>query len=684
MPVNQQTQFIDVLADQLRSAARYNSTVQVSPAAVLWTDEACQWQSAMPVIKQAIAELVELGDYEPATRTGPAIWIKCAIAGLADELTLVDGVVPVIYLPGVSRKDLRAIEQCPEHLQPLAELQYRGCWWSYNSTGRDWSVSAFLTTDTVIGLNIAKDKRTQDAIQTVLSELLESPVETLQGRRLESDDFYALVVEDPIKDLLVWLNDPEAKQEQWPANKWSVFCEHCQQQYGFDPQQGVPEQKLSELCVAEQQWEPVWQRFVDTAHNLPHLVQQLKTVRPLSLVDEASHFLSVNLDQERELESQLAALKDQEIADLQKSIEALEQNHAKRRTWVWQRLGFSPWASILQALAALIDRAQPFAGTDPQTMADTYQARFWQVDAAALQAMSKAEESQQQALVADILALIYTPWLEQTTLQFQQLVQQKGYPGLGAANAVKPNYHRQSQLVFFVDGLRLDTAHRLMQKLASLSATAELKTDWSALPSLTATAKAAVTPIADLLIGAQDNESFLPVLDEKDRELSSHHLRAALEQRGWQFLDGLETGNPDGFAWVQMGNLDHLGHEQQRKLPLGIDSVLNEVAARVNDLLKAGWQHIRIVTDHGWLWVPDKLPKADIPKNAVRNRLARCAILKDNVQTEHLKAHWHWNSNVTIAMAPGISGFVAGDYYNHGGISLQECLVPVIDLSAAD
>jgi hypothetical protein len=32
-------------------------------------------------------------------------------------------------------------------------------------------------------------------------------------------------------------------------------------------------------------------------------------------------------------------------------------------------------------------------------------------------------------------------------------------------------------------------------------------------------------------------------------------------------------------------------------------------------------------------------------------------------------------------MAPGISGYVAGDYYNHGGLSLQECLTPVINIS---
>ncbi len=673
---------MDVLAAQLRAAARYNSAVQVAPAAVLWTDEERQWQSAMPVIKQYIPELIELGAYDPATRTGPAIWLKCAMVGLAEEVPLAEGAVPILYLPGVSRKDLRAIEQCPKHLQPLAELQYRGCWWAYNSTGRDWSVTAFLTSEQVgLNLDIAKDKRTQEAISTVLGELLESQVVALQGRRLETEDFHALVVGDPIKDLLSWLNDPSAKQQQWPANKGVIFRDHCQQQYGFDPAHDVPDNTLSQLCAAEQQWQPVWQRFADTAHNLPGLVSQLKSVRQASLVDEPSHFLSLNLTQERELEAELAALNRADVATLRQRLSALDQAHAKRRAWLWQRLGFSPWALIVQALAQVAEHTQTaFTGSNPQAMADAYQERFWQADAAALHAMGLAKEAQQQQVVADILALIYTPWLEQTTLNFQSLVQRKGYPGEAHVNDPANRYQVNSQVVFFVDGLRFDTAQRLLAKLVGLQATTQLSTHWSALPSLTATAKAAITPIADLLTGAQDNDSFLPVLDVNDKELSSYHLRQALDKRGWQFLEGLEPGDPKGKAWIQIGDLDHMGHEQQRKMPLGIDAVLNEVAERVAGLLLAGWQHIRIVTDHGWLWVPDQLPKADIPKNATRNRLSRCAILKDNVDTEHLKVHWHWNKNVTIAMAPGISGFIAGDYYNHGGVSLQECLVPVINI----
>ena len=116
-------------------------------------------------------------------------------------------------------------------------------------------------------------------------------------------------------------------------------------------------------------------------------------------------------------------------------------------------------------------------------------------------------------------------------------------------------------------------------------------------------------------------------------------------------------------------------------MPRNIDAVLDDVVARVKGLLEAGWNNIRIVTDHGWLWVPDKLKDADISKNVVKKRLARCAILKDNVDTSELKVPWHWNENVSVAMAPGIAGYVGGDYYNHGGLSLQECLTPVININ---
>ena len=37
---------------------------------------------------------------------------------------------------------------------------------------------------------------------------------------------------------------------------------------------------------------------------------------------------------------------------------------------------------------------------------------------------------------------------------------------------------------------------------------------------------------------------------------------------------------------------------------------------------------------------------------------------------------WYWSEDVRIACPPGVGCFVAGEEYNHGGLSVQECVVP--------
>ena len=44
-------------------------------------------------------------------------------------------------------------------------------------------------------------------------------------------------------------------------------------------------------------------------------------------------------------------------------------------------------------------------------------------------------------------------------------------------------------------------------------------------------------------------------------------------------------------------------------------------------LLEAGWTSVRIVTDHGWLYLPEGLPKVDLPKHLTLSRWARCAVI---------------------------------------------------------
>ena len=96
---------------------------------------------------------------------------------------------------------------------------------------------------------------------------------------------------------------------------------------------------------------------------------------------------------------------------------------------------------------------------------------------------------------------------------------------------------------------------------------------------------------------------------------------------------------------------------------------------------KAGWNRVRIVTDHGWLWLPGGLPKVELPAYLTETRWGRCAVLKETTRVEIQTVPWFWNPELHVAMAPGIQVFTAGKEFAHGGISLQECLVPELTVS---
>ena len=65
----------------LLSAAKGNSHTATTAAAVLWPDKERQWLAALPALKTLMPGLCELGEYDPGQRRGPAVWLKCVIAG---------------------------------------------------------------------------------------------------------------------------------------------------------------------------------------------------------------------------------------------------------------------------------------------------------------------------------------------------------------------------------------------------------------------------------------------------------------------------------------------------------------------------------------------------------------------------------------------------------------------------
>ena len=269
----------------MRGAAVFNQEVQVAPACILWPDRDRQWEAVVPLLQVEMPELLVLGNYAAEKRVGPAIWLRCVIAGLVEEITLPKekGHIPILYLPCVSRQDLRAVESCPEHLKPLAELQYRGTIWS-QLNGMDWTIFAYLKSDQGgLGLDVAKDNESKHGMQLALYRFLDEELELLQGKRLDNDYFNTLLTGgDPVRDLLQWLDQGDAFREARSENEWQAFTSVCTSQMAFNPEQEGVLAGCTKLAEAAGPWHGVWERFCEAPARYPNIPNQIRKCRPPS------------------------------------------------------------------------------------------------------------------------------------------------------------------------------------------------------------------------------------------------------------------------------------------------------------------------------------------------------------------------------------------------------------------
>ena len=154
---------------------------------------------------------------------------------------------------------------------------------------------------------------------------------------------------------------------------------------------------------------------------------------------------------------------------------------------MWAKLGKASWVILLEPLADVAKRTQnSLGGLSPQELGERYSSEGWLTDAAVIEAFSLCENKQQVDIVEAILATIYTPWLADLNERFQKHVKEKGYPGIDGVSEAVAEYQVGGEVVFFVDGLRLDIAHQLQDLLLKKGFETKLTTQWSALPSVTA------------------------------------------------------------------------------------------------------------------------------------------------------------------------------------------------------
>lgn len=673
---------LDHLLKSIRAAAVFNPEIQVAPACILWPDHDRQWQAVMPLLQARLPELLVLGDYAPDKRTGPAIWLRCVLAGCIEDATLPHEHTPVLYLPGVSRQDLRAIESCADHLKPLAELQYRGVIWSQGN-GKDWTILAWLKSDQGgLGLDVAQDSEAKQAMQLALHRLLDEDVNLLKGKRLDKDYFNMLLTGgDPARDVLQWLDQGDSFQASREEHEWKAFCEVCKSQLAFSPlTEGVLE-GCTRLANHKGPWLSIWERFCEAPGRYPNIPAHIRKCSPPSntliwLSHEAEDFEGWpqwNEAQEKSLQNELMSLASLPPHEARAKIAVFENNHAHRRSLVWAQLGEAPLACALAHLATLAETSSGLAAGSVDDLVKSYASHGWQADAAAVQALAHVNGKADVEAVSAAIRSVYLPWMEASARHLQKIVAEGSYPG--ASLAAQNTVFNPGDCLLFVDGLRFDTAQRLKTVLELCGHTIAAKPVWAALPSVTATGKPAVSPVKSHFTGHDDMADFEPSVAKTGHSLKGgYHLKKALADAGWVLLEGAGVGDGQGMAWAEVGDIDHEGHDRGWKLAKHLDACILEIRDRVNELLAAGWKQVIVVTDHGWLLLPGGLPKVELPIALADNKWGRCASLKAGAACEERLYPWYWNPNHFVALADGVSCFKSGQEYTHGGLSLQECL----------
>lgn len=289
---------------------------------------------------------------------------------------------------------------------------------------------------------------------------------------------------------------------------------------------------------------------------------------------------------------------------------------------------------------------------------------------------------------------------------FLAAVQAEGWPPDGAPRQtrifddhVTVLLERRERTAFFlVDSLRYEMGRDLGE---ALTGTGEVEITHAAgvIPTVTGCGMAALMPGADGMLRLVEKDGGLvPALGTRLLKTSADRMKLLAETYGDRFfettLDELlgspkkvaanvknaelfmvRTQDPDAVA-------ENLGAWRARRY---LSDVIGDIAAAVRWVVSQGFDRVVITADHGHMMLPE-IPAGDIvqtPPGGWLENKRRCRLgsgLSGAAGTITLKAgHVGIQGDVQEVCLPiGFRVFSDGEGYFHGGLSLQEAVVPVV------
>lgn len=668
----------DKVVQSLKQAENHNSNVMVKPEVILWPDPENQWCDVIEALQESIPHLLIYGNFEPSKKQGPAIWLKCMIAKVLPEANWDADEIPIIYLPGVAKSDLRNVENAVFNFQPLLEYQYTGTLF-IQENGREWSILAFVENPiNGLGIRVAKDNATKDALKKTLPSIFQDREVLANKTIIDADYLNNQLFPDIIPTILKWMCKGDVLLKTMDIGKQEVFTNLCKSQYEFEPDHKNIKAIAEKLGSQKNSWKYVWQLYANAPHKYPEIEGLLRLAKPadlgigvFALPDES--WPQVNEQKEEALALGLIKAAKQDAVKALATLHDLEKEHSIRRDWVWFEIGKSPIADALSYLVQMAAKAnESFSSASIEAIKIYYTTNGFSVDQFMRKALAAVKLEKDKTIVKSIIHLFYQPWLENITNKFQKLVEQDASI-FTTQNAVAEN----ESYVLFVDAFRYELAEEFCKRLAKYKFKVSLQSCWSAIPSLTPTAKPNVSPIATAISLQSGISEFRPQL-QNGKDLLTPVFRDALKTADFKFVTNANDIEAGGKYWQEIGDIDTKGHEEQSDMVKRIEELFDQVQEALDVAFESGIKRIKIVTDHGWLLLPGGLSKTQLNAGLTETRWGRCALIKEGASTDLLQLPWRWNPSIYIAYAPSISFFKVNEEYAHGGISIHECLVPTM------
>jgi hypothetical protein len=567
--------------------------------------------------------------------------------------------------------------------------------------------------------------------------------ENAKNRRMA---FFCVLFETPMPDTDHWLRSylaaPELYREQIEDNAMDdAWDAHLREEYGIDAEldpkeiatqllfgevaNRAPTSRYDELAADDTNraadFCDEWQKYAPT--EFIRLAQTIEEDYDLAaaVVDsdrarwDATAFKGIDRGLIRLVMKRLA---EGTYVDLPDIASDLHQTVKRREESFWSQEDLVDWSvpilaiETLQQIGAIdADNAKTLSSEDLATEY-TDSDGWWQIDAAYrsyIQAtLQTTEPYPQETVVKDRVAKHYMSFLQSVNRPLAETLGDN--PTLGTPQT--SFYEEFADLddgtaIIICDGLRYELAESIKQNL-------EHRTDFeqsldavsAALPSITEVGMAAHLPGElglslddDDLVVTSSGEEMSGKADRVDRLSAAGFEVVDMDEVNSTSLEELSEADPVPRV-IYSGTIDKLGES------LDAETAFSQVASHVDDvertvqrLKQAGYTKFVITSDHGFLFtdrLTDEL-KVESPDlaNIVKRRFAAIdsgTALVDTdeyiqVDSDGLAELGITAPNLKLLFPRSVACFKAQGgnmQYFHGGISLQELLVPCLTVTTGE